>query len=151
MRKVLAVVVVLILMVGCSRKEYKVHSLSDMMMFVQSIQNVGNLQLKETTVLDTDQLVSVFGLEEELIEVASGLQDVMNRPIQDVLIIKSKDQKNNQTITKQLDAYYQQLFMDVDEVSIPAKKIVVEKQDLIFVIVAQEASAIKQYVEEALK
>ncbi|MDO4701614.1 MAG: DUF4358 domain-containing protein [Erysipelotrichaceae bacterium] len=151
MRKVLAVVVVLILMVGCSRKEYKVHSLSDMMMFVQSIQNVGNLQLKETTVLDTDQLVSVFGLEEELIELASGLQGVMNRPIQDVLIIKSKDQKNNQTITKQLDAYYQQLFMDVDEVSIPAKKIVVEKQDLIFVIVAQEASAIKQYVEEALK
>lgn len=151
MRKVLAVVVVLILMVGCSRKEYKVHSLSDMMMFVQSIQNVSNLQLKETTVLDTDQLVSVFGLEEELIELASGLQGVMNRPIQDVLIIKSKDQKNNQTITKQLDAYYQQLFMDVDEVSIPAKKIVVEKQDLIFVIVAQEASAIKQYVEEALK
>lgn len=151
MRKVLAVVVVLILMVGCSRKEYKVHSLSDMMMFVQSIQNVGNLQLKETTVLDTDQLVSVFGLEEELIELASGLQGVMNRPIQDVLIIKSKDQKNNQTITKQLDSYYQQLFMDVDEVSIPAKKIVVEKQDLIFVIVAQEASAIKQYVEEALK
>lgn len=151
MKKLIVFLAFLVLLVGCGKKQEEVTSSANLEHVIKSIQEQQELNLKETIVLNKDQVVQVFGLSADSIEDASGLQASITSSLSDVLIIRTKDASKNKEVKQQLDVYYQQLFLYPSQTVLLENKIVEEKNNLIYVIVAENASTIKEYVEKGLK
>lgn len=152
MKKILiALATICLILTGCSKPsatETVDVNLNDLM---ETIKSDESIELPMSMDLSKDEFIQAYGIDETLISEVVSSKAMISAQIAEIIMIKVADGVKTSDVLTKINEYYAAQMLYPSQAELVDQKVVIESGNYLFVVVAENADAIKAVIETALK
>ncbi len=145
---IIAGVLLLASLVGCTTKKEVVLNLEDI--YANLLENREELLIPGSATLSADEFSALYGVDSELLEEVVVSRAMMSAHLCDIILIKTTPGETKNVLSS-IEAFYEGELLYPFMQDYVENMQVIEEGNYLIVIVAEQAEAIRQQIEEEIK